>query len=93
MSDKGRTVVHLVLTASPLEISGRLHVLLTLEDLNDLVELSKILPICSHCKKIREGEADWQGIEHYLAAHLPVSFSHSFCDACLQERYPAQADE
>lgn len=44
--------------------------------------LSDFLPICSHCKAIREGER-WFPLEMYVTAHTSTHFSHGLCPKCL----------
>ena len=50
--------------------------------------LRGILPICSSCKKIRDNNELWYEIEHYIASHTQVEFSHSICPDCEEELYP-----
>lgn len=50
-------------------------------------QLSGLLPICAHCKRIREGGDYWSEVESYLRKHAPVEFSHGICPACLVEHY------
>ncbi len=45
--------------------------------------LSGLLPICSHCKKIRNDTGYWEKIESYIARHTAAQFSHSICADCL----------
>jgi hypothetical protein len=44
--------------------------------------LRDFLPICGHCKAIREGE-DWVPLETYVAEHTKTLFSHGLCPKCL----------
>ena len=50
--------------------------------------LSGLLPICSHCRKIREDTGYWTQIEEYIRQHTDADFSHSICPACAKEHYP-----
>ena len=50
--------------------------------------LSGLLPICSHCKKIRDDKGDWQILESYIAHHSEADFSHGLCPDCVSEYYP-----
>jgi len=52
-------------------------------------QLSGLLPICSHCKRIRTDAGTWQQIEAYIRDHAEVDFSHGICPNCLKEFYPA----
>lgn len=50
--------------------------------------LQGLLPICMHCKRIRNDGDTWQRIEDYLEDHADIAFSHGLCDACLETHYP-----
>jgi hypothetical protein len=50
--------------------------------------LSGMLPICSHCKKIRDDKGYWKRIETYIRDHSEVEFSHSICPQCMESLYP-----
>jgi len=47
--------------------------------------LQGMLPICMHCKRIRNQEQVWERLESYLEEHADVEFSHGLCDECLQK--------
>lgn len=49
--------------------------------------LSGILPICMHCKKIRDDQGYWSQVEQYVREHSDAVFSHGLCPQCYQERY------
>ncbi len=46
------------------------------------------LPICSHCKKIRNDKGYWERLESYIHEHSEAEFTHSLCPECLEELYP-----
>jgi len=50
--------------------------------------LRGILPICMHCKQIRDDEGGWQEIERYVSERTDARFSHGVCPDCLTEFYP-----
>ena len=50
--------------------------------------LSGLLPICAHCKKIRNDEGYWEDVAVYIRNHTEVDFSHGICDDCMREHYP-----
>ncbi|MFO7558500.1 MAG: DUF3365 domain-containing protein [Desulfobacterales bacterium] len=56
--------------------------------LKEIKTLRGILPICSHCKKIRDDEGYWDQIESYIKEHSEADFSHSICPDCAQKLYP-----
>lgn len=55
--------------------------------------LSGLLPICSHCKKIRDGKDQWYPLEVYISQHSKAEFSHGVCPACVQAHYPEFTDD
>ncbi|MBT4482378.1 MAG: sensor with HAMP domain protein, partial [Candidatus Latescibacteria bacterium] len=56
--------------------------------LEEIKTLSGILPICSHCKKIRNDEGYWDQIESYIGDRSEAEFSHSICQECAKKHYP-----
>lgn len=74
-----------LVTAAPFAFEGNNLVLLTIEDINELAELWKILPICSVCKKIRDDDQYWTEVEQYFRKHWDVRFTHGYCPECQKE--------
>ena len=58
------------------------------ETYNKLKKLSGLIPICSHCKKIRDDSGYWNQVEKYISDHSDAVFSHGICPDCLKELYP-----
>ena len=50
-----------------------------------------LVPICAHCKKIREDDGSWVSIEKYISDHSEAEFSHGLCPDCVKELYPQYA--
>ncbi|HDQ44531.1 MAG TPA: hypothetical protein ENN17_03400 [bacterium] len=50
--------------------------------------LRGLIPICMHCKKIRNEDGFWVQVERYVSAHSDAEFSHGICEQCIQEHYP-----
>ena len=50
--------------------------------------LHGLLPICMHCKKIRDAHGTWTVLETYLKARTDADFTHGICPQCLQKHYP-----
>ena len=50
--------------------------------------LEGIVPICSHCKKMRDAAGYWQRVEAYLSARTDAHFSHGICPDCMPILYP-----
>jgi len=55
--------------------------------LNEIKTLRGIVPICSHCKKIRDDRGYWNILESYIQKHSDASFSHGMCPECSDELY------
>jgi hypothetical protein len=49
--------------------------------------LSGLLPICSHCKKIRQDDGAWLPVEVYVGDRSEASFSHTICPDCMKKHY------
>jgi K+-sensing histidine kinase KdpD len=56
--------------------------------LSHVKTLKGLLPICSHCKKIRDDKGYWYQIEKYISEHSEAEFSHSICRECAEKYYP-----
>lgn len=55
--------------------------------LAEIQTLRGIIPICSHCKKIRDDKGIWEQIEIYIQQHSDAVFSHGLCPSCMQDLY------
>ncbi len=42
-------------------------------------KLQGMLPICAHCKNIRDDEGYWHQVESYVTRHSDATFSHGIC--------------
>jgi DNA-binding response OmpR family regulator len=51
-------------------------------------QLEGIIPICMHCKKIRDDQESWHQLEAYISNHSEAQFSHGMCPDCFSARYP-----
>jgi len=56
--------------------------------MSQIKTLSGLLPICAHCKKIRDDKGYWHAVEEYIHEHSEADFSHSICPDCLEKYYP-----
>ncbi len=50
--------------------------------------LKGIIPICMHCKEIRDDKGYWNKLEKYLSKYSDAKFTHSICDKCIEKHYP-----
>lgn len=80
---KARVKTHLKLSTALSELK---------EALLKVKTLTGLLPICMHCKKIRDDKGYWTQIENYLKDHSEAEFSHSICSDCLDKYYPEISD-
>jgi chromosome segregation ATPase len=55
------------------------------EALKKVRELSGLLPVCSHCKKVRDDQGYWSELADYLSDHADVMVSHSICPQCSKK--------
>jgi hypothetical protein len=49
--------------------------------------LQGILPICSHCHRIRNDRETWDLLEKYITEHSEARFSHGVCPDCATTYY------
>jgi len=85
--DKNRDY-ELLVTVAPLPLGTGARALLILEDITELTLLKSIIPICMHCKKVRDDHQYWQQVEGYFHHFIGVEFSHGVCPDCMQQYYP-----
>jgi len=50
--------------------------------------LQGLLPICMHCKRIRDDASTWHQLEVYIEEHSDAAFTHSLCADCMSHHYP-----
>jgi len=58
------------------------------KSLNEIKVLKGILPLCAHCRKVRDTEGYWKQLEAYISEHSEAEFSHGICENCAQEHFP-----
>ena len=69
------------------ELAGKIE---ELENaLTHVKQLQGLLPICMYCKKIRDDQDAWHRLETYIQNNSSAMFSHSLCEDCKEEHYPA----
>lgn len=62
--------------------------------LSKIHTLEAILPICSHCRRIRKPHSDpdnagfWLPFESYISKQTTAQFSHGICPECADRHYP-----
>ena len=56
--------------------------------LSEVKTLRGFLPICSHCKSIRDDMGYWNRLEAYIKDHSDAELTHSICPECAKKYYP-----
>jgi len=75
-------------TLNQIVIEGNLLALFIVENVTKLVLGKETIPICMHCKRLRDNDEHWSKIEDYLDNNLHIKFTHCICESCLFEHYP-----
>ena len=57
------------------------------EAIGQVKVLSGLIPICAHCKKIRDDQGYWSAVESYIGERSDARFSHSICQSCGPKLY------
>lgn len=82
-----------LVTVVPFDYSGQRLALLTIEDISELTELWRIVPICSCCKKIRADNRSWVSVEEYFRSHWDLRFTHGYCPSCMEQQLAGQSTD
>jgi hypothetical protein len=80
--------VYVLVTTSPFTYGDKTYALLILEDISELMDLRKVVPICASCKRIRDDQEFWDHVENYFKKQLDIDFSHGICPECVKKLYP-----
>ena len=56
--------------------------------LHEVKTLQGLLPMCSHCRGVRDDQGYWSTVEDYLSRHTELGLSHGVCPDCLKTHYP-----
>ena len=51
-------------------------------------DMSRLIPICASCKKIRDDQGYWQAVESYIQKMTKSDLTHSICPECTKKLYP-----
>lgn len=76
--------MYALITISPFSFQDGLHALLVIEDISELAELHRIIPICAVCGKIRDDKESWMRVEAYFKNTWDVDFTHGYCPDCYR---------
>ena len=76
--------IYALVTASPFLFQKRRLALLVIENIREIAELQRMIPICSVCRKVRDEKESWSMIESYFKEQWDVDFSHGLCPSCFE---------
>jgi PAS domain-containing protein len=76
--------LYALITASPFSFRDKPFVLLVIEDISEIAELYRMIPICAVCGKVRDDQASWMRIEAYFKNNWGVDFTHGLCPDCYE---------
>jgi DNA-binding response OmpR family regulator len=66
------------------ELDARLRVAERIASLQRRVrQYESLLPLCMYCKKIRDRDDQWVGVDEYLSEQTETSITHGCCPECL----------
>jgi len=57
------------------------------EAFKQIKTLKGIIPICCHCKKIRDDSGYWNQLESYIEKNSNAELTHGICPTCAKELY------
>lgn len=90
LDDNGAPICRVVMS----DITTRKQAEEALQEAFDQIRtLRGILPICMHCRRIRDDQGYWQMVEVYVRDHSEAEFSHSICPKCAHELYAEFQEE
>ena len=76
------------------ELEARLRVAQRILGLQaEVRQLEGLLPICAYCKKIRDHENQWHGLDEHIARHTETSFSHGICPSCYDSHIADELEQ
>lgn len=79
---------HFVVNATPFEHGGQRYAMLVLEDVTELRELRKIVPLCAWCHKVYVSGEYHAGLEGRLRDQGLIDYTHGICPACAAQHFP-----
>ena len=59
--------------------------------LENVRTLDGLVPICAHCKKIRDDKGYWNQLEKYIVEHTDANLTHGICPDCAKLYFPGLA--
>ena len=69
-------------------VVGAISTIVFMKIVRENKALRGLLPICAHCKHIRDDDGYWHQVEAYVRDRSEAEFSHGICPKCMKELYP-----
>jgi PAS domain-containing protein len=86
----GRVLVARDVTAQKLFEDEREDLINDLQQaLKQVTQLEGLLPMCAHCRNVRDDRGYWTRLDEYLSTRAPVEFTHAICPDCARRLYPS----
>jgi integral membrane sensor domain MASE1 len=76
-----------VIIVSALQSERELLIKELQDALSQIKTLSGFIPICAHCKKIRDDSGYWNQLETYIQENSDAQLSHGICPTCAEKYY------
>jgi len=76
--------INILVSAAPLTYKHINYALVIIEDISLITELQGLIPICAHCKKIRDDKGYWNRVEKFIESHSEAEFTHDICPECAE---------
>jgi hypothetical protein len=67
--------------------------LLMFQDISEVFVKRNIVPICMHCKMIRDEQDNWRSVEGLFDKGAEIDYSHGICPNCLKIHHPKFAQK
>ena len=91
ISDNAGGIDYITKPFQKLELITRVKTHVELKQANDQINVLRgLIPICAHCKKIREEDELWANIESYIQKNSEALFTHTICPECSDKLYGDQ---
>ena len=74
--------VHIWITASLLRYNGRDFIVMILEDIAEMIQETKLVPICQMCGKVGDGVEYHESLNAYIQGRFHSDGKNDLCDDC-----------
>lgn len=82
---------HFIVNATPFHYEGTRYAMLVMEDVTELQELRRLVPICAWCRKVYMAGNFHADVEHRLRELALIDYTHGICPECLVVHFPDEA--